>query len=695
MDTGSLDDERLTIDLSDPAASLSRVAGAKAANLALAADAGLPIVTGIVITTAAVARGVRDPPVASQLRTAWEGLGGLSGRPLVVRSSSTVEDAGTSSMAGRFTSVLDVTSWEGFEDAVDRVVASADSVRDAEGLAQPLAVLVQQQVDTHLGGVLFGLDPVSGRRDRIVVEMVGSGPDALVSGRVSADHYVLSRRGRIVERSCSGAAPSLSRRLARKLAALAHDTADVFACPQDVEWAVDANGRLLLLQSRPVTAVADSEAGSIVFGPGPVAETFPAPLSPLESDLWISPLRDGICRALRATRAVSSDALARSPVVTTVGGWAAVDLELLGLTARNPSLRHRMRPTAILRRLAAAWSVGRLRVAMPQLCGSVVATVDRDLATVPALVTLREPDLVELVRRTKHELATVHSYEVLAGMLLPADPGAPASLVALSVVAAGRANLMSADDMVENDPIVLALVAPALFAPIVLPAAADLTPHRPVQVASLGPREALRLRARWLQELHCRAIETLAERLVDVGRLAGSEDITALSVDEIDAVVCGRSVLRATNAQGAAVGPPLPSAFRLTPSGAIRETGHGRRGDATGLPAASGRAVGEARHRVAPGSSKNGTILITRHLEPHLASLLPSLDGLVSETGSALSHLAILARETGVPTVVGVPGALQRYPPGTRLVVDGSTGSIEVLDHPAQAPGAESLAGAP
>ena len=47
-----------------------------------------------------------------------------------------------------------------------------------------------------------------------------------------------------------------------------------------------------------------------------------------------------------------------------------------------------------------------------------------------------------------------------------------------------------------------------------------------------------------------------------------------------------------------------------------------------------------------------------------------------AETGSILSHLAILAREFGVPTVVGVENAVGRFPAGTTVVVDGSTGEV-------------------
>ncbi|WP_333770761.1 PEP-utilizing enzyme [Streptomyces sp. IBSBF 2435] len=79
-------------------------------------------------------------------------------------------------------------------------------------------------------------------------------------------------------------------------------------------------------------------------------------------------------------------------------------------------------------------------------------------------------------------------------------------------------------------------------------------------------------------------------------------------------------------------------------------------------------------------------MLVVRSLSPALAPLLPELSGMVAETGSVLSHLAVLAREYGVPTVVGVPGAPDRFPPGTRLRVDGGTGAVEQVAAPA-APG--------
>ena len=74
-----------------------------------------------------------------------------------------------------------------------------------------------------------------------------------------------------------------------------------------------------------------------------------------------------------------------------------------------------------------------------------------------------------------------------------------------------------------------------------------------------------------------------------------------------------------------------------------------------------------------------GSVLVVDTLDPRLAPVIGGLAGLVATTGSPLSHLAILAREHGVPTVVGVDDATRRFPPGTELLVDGTSGELTIL----------------
>ena len=100
--------------------------------------------------------------MADEVRRAFDELCGEPPAEFVVRSSSAIEDTGDSSMAGRFTSVLGVAGWDDFVDAVRAVIESATAVRDASGAAGSMAVLVQRQLAARCGGVMFGVDPVTG-----------------------------------------------------------------------------------------------------------------------------------------------------------------------------------------------------------------------------------------------------------------------------------------------------------------------------------------------------------------------------------------------------------------------------------------------------------------------------------------------------------------------------------------------------
>lgn len=670
----------------DAAAALDpAVAGAKAAALARARRSGLPVLPGWVLTTRAFTSGL---PVDAELRAVWSAATDGGRRPVVVRSSSTVEDGNTSSMAGMFTSVLDVADWQPFRQAVDTVLHSAKIVTETPA---PIAVLIQPQLTPTVGGVMFGVDPVTGRTDHVVVSASEAGPAAVVGGTVDGSHYVLSRR-RMVEGPERG---PLTPDQLRQLRALSHRVGRVFGGAQDVEWAFGPDGRLWLLQSRPVTAVASREATGPTLGPGPVAETFPEPLSPLEEDLWVEPLRDGLRAALALAGTTRRRRLAASPVVTTVAGRVAADLDLLLGSDGPKTLAQHLDPRPPIRRLVAAWRVGRLRAALPALAADLLTRVDADLLAVDAVGRLSDRELLGLLRRSGQGLTALHGYEVLLGWLVTPDgaPTSTAASVALRALAAGRTEGLSDEELIVRHPSVLALVAPRIGATVVLPPAlvATVAPaagdEEPDQAAVL--REALRLRARWLQELTARAAWELGERLAARGALASAADVRWLRTPElVDAVATGRAPADAPTRAGDRGSAPLPARFRLTEDGTVapaprpphagRVRRHGRGGsERTGTGAGGGRGTG----RVHGGSDppEPGAVLVVRTLDPELAPLLPRLGGLVAETGSFLSHLAILAREFGVPTAVGVEDAVNRFPAGSTVVVDGTTGEVTLI----------------
>jgi rifampicin phosphotransferase len=583
--------------LSEDAATDTTLTGAKAGNLAVAGRAGLPVLPGAVLTTEWAdvrSRGAPDhdgetghatnfPSAVDDLHLAWRSISDDGRRPVVVRSSSTGEDGEASSMAGVFTSVLDVHGWAAVVAAITEVLASG---HDAELVDAPMAVLIQPQLEPRWGGVLFGADPVSGRTDRLLVAAVEGGPDRLVSGLEDGWTAVLTPRGRTAEVRGAGDGTPPPPPVLRRLAALARSAATTFGGPQDIEWAVDHDGTLWLLQSRPITTATGTASGP-VLGTGPVAETFPDPLAPLEADLWLEPLREGLRHALRLTGSASTRALRRSPVVTAVDGWAAADLELLGAIdpselpfARRAVRRLDPRPPA--RRLRAAWRVGRLARALPGLARDVIAQVDSDLAAVPPLAEMDDRELLAVLDTGRTALRALHGYEALAGLLVPsATSGVTGASLALEVLTAAHAAGIELEQVVEDDPVVLALTPPRVGPPdlaALAPLAASVgrapmpspagTDHEPDEAALV--REALRVRARWVQELTARAGWELAERLADRGVVSQPGSVRVLGIDELAAAVRHRivpfDIAERTDPAGKRA-RPLPTRFRLTDDG--------------------------------------------------------------------------------------------------------------------------------
>ncbi|WP_328934433.1 MULTISPECIES: PEP/pyruvate-binding domain-containing protein [unclassified Streptomyces] len=706
-----------TVPLGQLTPEQGRFAGSKAANLARAARAGLPVLPGFVI-----------PEGASEdtagLRHAWQDLSDSGALPLVVRSSSPQEDTQQSSLAGQFASVLDVLGWPDFRTAVRTV---RDSAHRPDGSVAPMAVLVQPMLRARVGGVLFGADPVEGRADRMLVSAVRGGPDRLVSGEQAGTNYWLNRRGRLLRTEPPTAEALLTPSELRQLARLARRARQLFGGPQDIEFGFTGGevggGRLWLFQSRPITAMAVRPArGARLLGPGPVAETLPDQLQALEEDLWITPMARGLTAALDIAGSAPRRLLRTVPVVTTVGGWAAADLRLLG--AAPP--RHRwpalLNPAPGARRLGAAWRVGRLTAALPGLAADLVADVDRGLAQVPAPAELPGPDLAAQIRWTRATLASLHAQEALAGALLHVPPTSrTAAGAALTALTETRALGIPDEQAAAVAPTVLALTAPSLRgrghlpqkptpgsaltqekvrngpfpspnnpspSPTSLknPSPTLTSPSHPSpaftpRTPSLPPRESLRLRIRWVQELQVRLVREAARRLGPDG-----DRVELLRWPELAAVLDGGPVpadlpARVPHPES----PPLPDAFRLADGAVVAErtdtgtgTGTGTDSKGRGNGVSGGRAVGTVWDGTGPRPSD--AVLVVRTLDPALAPHLPGLAALVAQTGSPLSHLAVLAREFGVPAVVGAADAVRRYPPGSRIAVDGTTGDVRTGD---------------
>jgi pyruvate, water dikinase len=282
-------------------------AGGKGASLARMASLGLPVPPGFVVPADALAaavgerarelaslstddaeraqRIVEEADIGPELReavvTAYRELG--DDAPVAVRSSACAEDSQEASFAGQQETYLDV---RGADEVLERIRDCWGSFFSERALfyrAQKgslddlgMAVVVQRMVSADVAGVLFTVDPVRRRKDRMVVEAVFGLGEACVSGQVTPDNYVLARDGALkrqrlsvqplviesapeggtVERvldQAEGGAATLDEGQLRELARLGEDLQGRLGGPQDIEWAIEG-GELYVLQARPVTA---------------------------------------------------------------------------------------------------------------------------------------------------------------------------------------------------------------------------------------------------------------------------------------------------------------------------------------------------------------------------------------------------------------------------------------------------------
>jgi rifampicin phosphotransferase len=115
-------------------------------------------------------------------------------------------------------------------------------------------------------------------------------------------------------------------------------------------------------------------------------------------------------------------------------------------------------------------------------------------------------------------------------------------------------------------------------------------------------------------------------------------------------------------------------------------TGAYRRHDApagalVGLPVSTGIIEGRARviHDMADADLEAGDILVTAYTDPSWSPLFVTVKGLVTQVGGLMTHGAVIAREYGLPAVVGVEHATRLIRDGQRIRVNGTDGYVEIL----------------
>lgn len=723
-----------------------------------------------------------------------------------VRSSATAEDLPSASFAGQHDTHLNVVGTTAVAAAVRQCWSSLFSPRAVLYRARngidhrhvEMAVVIQRMVAPTVSGVLFTADPVTGYRRSAVVEATTGLGDALVSGSIDPDGYVV-REGAIVDRRVR-TQPLLDDGRILSLVTTCRRIEAHFGRPQDIEWCLDDDG-FAVVQSRPITTL------------------FPVPQSTREGNRLYVSVGHGQMMTDAMTPLGLSVWQMSSPADTLVAGSRL----FVDVTEHMASPKTREATLAVMGR-----SDPRMRDALetvvadgfvadhtdadpdpvPPLAGG--DTVELDPAVLPELMKMIRASLAEL----QHQLAARSGPAVLdlirtdlaEGKVELTDPRSRKAVMAgfeanwwlndkleewlgekaaTDVLSRSAPNNVTADmgltlldvaDAIRPHPDVVATLReatddtffegldalpdagqaraairdfldlygmrcvgeidlgrprwrerPTALTPAILANVENFEPgerDRRVQAGLLAAHEAQRsiLRRRELPDGNVRADEAermiaklrsfigyrefpkcalisrfaiynealLAEarRLVQEDVLDDPDDIFLLTFDELDTTIRDRSAdrqliehRRQELRDDAALRPPRV----LTSDGEVVD-GTYRRDDVPpdvliGLGISGGAVEGRARviHDLSDAHLEPGDILVTTDTDPSWTPVFVNVAGLVTEVGGLTTHGAVIAREYGLVSVVGVEKATTRISDGQRIRVNGTDGFVELL----------------
>ena len=704
--------------------------GGKAAGLGALLEDGARVPGGVVLPT-----GFATASPDARASALTETIEALGPGPFAVRSSGVAEDGSEHSFAGMYETVLDVAPGD-LAAAVDRCLASAASARvadydPADGVA--MAVLIQRMVRPAAAGVALTADPVTGNRQTCLVTAVRGLGERLVSGAASGDEWVVTD-GRATSRRQPERA--VDRSQVEAIAAEARRLASARGVPQDIEWAIDADGTLWILQARPMTALpADvsweppspgAYSRSLRFG-----EWISEPVTPLFESWLLTTMEE-------RTHAFYLQEIGQRiprPYHVIVNGWYFYTLnwatpsafarnlpnmlwhlvrsprKLAGInpsTARHavPTMERTWRADVQPRYRAAvegaAARVERAPVSeLPSLIDELSDLAGEYFGWITALAGAGyklEVTLAQFYRRHLAPAIGGSHLPLVTGFESPTDPArhAVTSLdwwhlpgpraTSVRRPAAEHARLVEARRAAEEAAVGALASSPRRLRTFrrLLADAQHLVPLREEQVAELT--------IAW--PIMRRAVERIGEDLAGRGAIAEPDDVFFLSRDEMLTAMAGNAsaavdvaARRETLAQQARLVPPLvvgrvhPMLQKLTDGmSGVLGAAPSEAAIVSGTPASPGRATGSVRVVRGPrdfDELQPGEILVAPLTAPAWTPLFHRAAAVVTDIGSAASHASIIAREYGIPAVVGCGDATARLKTGMRVIVDGTTGNVE------------------
>jgi rifampicin phosphotransferase len=715
--------------------------GAKAANLARLASARFPVPPGFVVTPAAeehlgemsaqileAAAGLGVERFAVRSSGTAEDLEGAS----FAGQYETLLDVRVDELPAAVGRVFDSAR-------TSRVAAYRDARTEVTGetAAPSMAVLVQVMVTADSAGVAFTANPVTGERGEVVITAVRGLGERLVSGEAVGDEWVVQGDDASCRRKNESA---ITAEQAVKIAELARRVEAHFGSPQDIEWAISGD-ELYLLQARPMTALPEPVEWKPPR-PGywmrnfRLGEWLPEAMTPLFADWLLALIEDGYLRGMRSavgTTVPFGYAVINGWYYTTLPEISPQLLVRALLESRgrmipvlwNALIRVNSNPVgadrAVLSRLADEWRnellpryqrlVTRAQERIESATtAELVGIVDEvgttageylfSLAIVGGSAWKMEASLAKFLR--KHLAGRVDSgYQVLLRGVQGVEAGTPPHAVQ-SVdwyrPTLGELGLASEDPdaqarqrkiATEREAAEAACRAALADRPRLL-ARFEALLEVAQRYAALRERQARDFTLGW--PLLRRCALWLGEALVARGVVDAAEDIFFLARSELDGhglksgAVANR---RHTWERQRRLAAPLALGVPPKP---LRSLMHGAAEAArtkpvppdavlVGEPASPGRASGAVRIVRSPEDFpdfRDGEVLVARLTAPAWTPLFGRAAAVVTDGGTLAAHASLVAREYGIPAVVGAGDATLRLRDGQAVTVDGGAGSVEL-----------------
>jgi rifampicin phosphotransferase len=793
-------------------------AGGKGANLGELIKAGFDVPNGFVVTTGVYAAALesaqlflppkdeedpaafreqvcRVPVPKATRREIAAAYANLGGGAVAVRSSATAEDLPGATFAGQQDSFLNVIGEQQLIDAIRQCWASLWTERAVayrrrrriEPSEVQIAVVVQAMVPAEAAGVMFTANPVTGARDQTVVDASSGLGEAVVSGAVTPDHYVLDADGKLVEfslgrrelavvgRAGGGvehqpggvATRLLSDDTLSALTAVATRVSRHFGQPQDIEWAL-SDGRLFVVQARPMTALPPAPLelsrfqriqGSILL------EMLTLRPYPIDMSTWLPYGPAGMMAEITSffgVRGLFTDFLVedaegvvvsyRPPSPHFTLGVLLAPFRLIYRMLRYDPARWQADPRAIAFRasISSASEQRPAGMSWPEL----VRHLRKSLELMRPIAELRIdylPSVAVALARLRMVLRLLGKSS-LFGELITGAPtlttAANQGLESLADWVRGNDQLRAAlhtgglkrlDDHPEfaaafqkyldtfgareTTGLVVATApswgeSPEMVLDLIMglaagqPAATDrgdaaldkLSRHRVmrysgpaklvrrwVTAARVGVafREDSHAEAGWVLPIFRKALLETGRRLCTVGVLDEPSDVYHLRLEEVEGIaeasridpakrdrlrdLMRRRALRREELAGVPlidpnlVFPPLKDADALV----------------TGTPAGGGRVSGAVRIVREPsefGTLQQGEILVCPATNPSWTPLFQRAAAVVVDSGGIASHAAIVAREYGIPAIMGTGRGTSVLINGQQVIVDGGSGRVLASD---------------